>query len=106
MRLDAVVPRLDEVVALATPTPDEWRDAALDSASGQDVTEAYAVPPASDATPAPAASGSASASADPIVTVGGIPVAGVHVETDLRPRQVDEWTVVLEGTITIRLDRS
>ena len=40
------------------------------------------------------------------VTVDGIPVGAVQVTSDLRPRRVDADTVVLEGTITIRLDRA
>ena len=101
LRLDAVVPRLDEVVALAARTPPVRSDTVVDASDG------YAVPGAT----LPGRPGSDPAASDrppvvvPVVTVGGIPVEGIHVETDLRPRQLDDRTVVLEGTITIRVDQ-
>jgi metallo-beta-lactamase family protein len=90
--LAAVVPALDEVVVLG--------------AGG-----GAAAHPAAAPAPLPAAqppSAPTTESAAPVgvrsISWGGIPIGGVHVETDLRPRQQDDRTIVLEGTITIRLD--
>ncbi len=120
LRLDAVVPRLDERVVLAAPSAPTTSGDTPGASDTTDNATPYAVrPPAAvpaepttpasppvetqdDATP----DGVALGAATPVVTVDGIPVGAVQVTSDLRPRRVDADTVVLEGTITIRLDRA
>ena len=90
--LAAVVPALDEVVVLGA-----GGGAAAHPAAAPAPLPA-AQPPSAPTTVSSAPAGVAS------ISWGGIPIGGVHVETDLRPRQQDDRTIVLEGTITIRLD--
>ena len=100
--LDAVVPSLDEVVVLGAPPTASAAPSA--AAAAAQAAAAAAARPAGEPPGAEVATGSPSPAAL-AVTLGGIPLSGVHVETDLRPRQQDDRTVVLEGTITIRLEQ-
>ena len=102
LRLDAVVPRLDERVVLAAPSAPTTSGGPLETTLPYAVRPPAAVPaepttPASppvetqdDATP----DGVALGAATPVVTVDGIPVGAVQVTSDLRPRRVDADTVV------------
>ncbi len=107
--LDAVVPTLDEVVVLGpapsgvTSTPPR---AYAGAPAPRGPAPAAAVSPAGPAPAASAPAAPAAPSAQVSVRLAGLDLAGVHVETDLHPRQQDDSTIVLEGTITIRLDRA
>ena len=99
LRLAAVVPTLDEVVVLGAGGGAAARPAAR-PAGRPAVTDA----PLSAAHSPSAPPTESSAPPGVSISWGGIPIGGVHVEGDLRPRAQDDRTVVLEGTITIRLD--
>ena len=91
--LEAVVPHLDEVVALIPPT--------------RVVAERVAAHPvrlSPSARPLPAAH-AASGSLPLTISLGGLPLHGIRVEGDLRPSAVDDMTLVLEGSITLHFDR-
>ncbi|MDO5697655.1 MAG: MBL fold metallo-hydrolase [Dermatophilus congolensis] len=98
--VDAVAPKLDEVVALTPPaTTPPSRPAAYLPAREGGPTIAGLRPAAG------AQSGGVDVSvpADVAAGLGIESIESVSVSGDLRPRREDDNTVVLEGTITIRL---
>ncbi len=102
--LEAVVPHLDEVVALIPPT----RVVAERVAAHPVRLSPSARPlPASDQplSPADVAARAASGSLPLTISLGGLPLHGIRVEGDLRPSAVDDMTLVLEGSITLHFDR-
>ena len=100
--VDAVVPRMDEVVALtparAAPasTPARYRPA-----RGPVVTDMQ--PVAAPSAVAAAGGIQVALSADAAAGLGVGELEAVTVTGDLVPRREDEHTIVLEGTLTIRL---
>ncbi len=116
--VDAVVPRLDEVVVLAAAgrpggpgAAEQPADAHRVAGRGPTAAAPHTTAPDAAAPDGPALDASAvdaapGKTAGLVVTVAGIPARGVHLETDLRPTQQDESTIVLEGTLTVRIDRA
>ena len=107
--IDAVVPRMDEVVALtpaqAAPAskPARYRPARQGGATVTDMRPVAASPGATHAA-IPAAGGLQVALSDDVAAGLGVgELESVSVTGDLTPRREDEHTIVLEGTLTIRL---
>ncbi len=90
--LDAVVPRLDEIVTLA---PISGATRSRSEAAAEQAPTLRRTPEGTVSIPLELKVEDDSARG----------LSGVRVETTLTPRRQDEDTIVLEGTITIRLDR-
>ncbi len=101
--VDAVVPGLDEVVALSPPETERRHRSAEQPGSRVSGVGASGVPaPAEPPGSQPSRHG-AVIELPVALSVAGRSVDGVEVQVDLTPRQEAEDTIVLEGSITVRL---
>lgn len=106
--IDAVVPAQGEVVVVEPASVLLARDAPHAPAASVPAT-----PESSDAEDAAAASAAHTpavmaavpARVDTAITLDGIALTGAQVDADLTPRQEADGSIVLEGTISIRLRR-
>lgn len=97
--LVAVVPRQGEVVVVE-PTP-----AGVDARAEPAGVDGQPQAELTGAHPAALTGAAVPTRVDAAVTLDGVPLHDAHVEADLRPRQEADGTVVLEGSLSIRLRR-